>query len=109
MLLADDKDASLIVAVGTHATLVEFLDKGRSGMASTFLTRLRVGGKLVDAKGVSRLYRSRISNLYLTLMLLVGLSALFAALYSTTGGRTFLLVLGARWDDFWSFVVGIVT
>jgi uncharacterized membrane-anchored protein len=54
MLLADDKGASLIVAVGTHATLVEFLDKGRSGMASTFLTRLRVGGKLVDAKGVSK-------------------------------------------------------
>ena len=43
MLLADDKGAELIVAVGTHATLVEFLDKGRSGMASTFLTRLRVG------------------------------------------------------------------
>ena len=61
---------SLIVAVGTHATLVEFLDKGRSGMASTFLTRLRVGGKLVDAKGVSRLYRSRISNLSLAVMLL---------------------------------------
>ena len=58
MLLADDKGAELIVAVGTHATLVEFLDKGRAGMASTFLTRLRVGGKLVDAKGVSRLYRS---------------------------------------------------
>lgn len=109
MLLADDKGASLIVAVGTHATLVEFLDKGRSGMASTFLTRLRVGGKLVDAKGVSRLYRSRISNLALSLMLLVGLSALFAALWSTTGGHAFLQVLGARWDDFWSFVVGIVT
>ena len=57
MLLADEKGAALIVAVGTHATLVEFLDKGRGGMASTFLTRLRVGGKLVDAKGVSRLYR----------------------------------------------------
>ena len=41
MLLADEKGASLIVAVGTHATLVEFLDKGRGGMASTFLTRLR--------------------------------------------------------------------
>ena len=109
MLLADDKGAELIVAVGTHATLVEFLDKGRGGMASTFLTRLRVGGKLVDAKGVSRLYRSRISNLALTLMLLVGLSALFAALWSTTGGRAFLQVLGARWDDLWSFVVGIVT
>lgn len=59
MLLADGNDAELIVAVGTHATLGEFLDKGRSGMASTFLTRLRVGGKLVDAKGVSRLYRGR--------------------------------------------------
>ena len=109
MLLADDKGASLIVAVGTHATLVEFLDKGRSGMASTFLTRLRVGGKLVDAKGVSRLYRSRISNLSLVLMLLVGLSALFAALWSTTGGRAFLELLGARWDDAWSAIVGIVT
>lgn len=60
MLLADDKGASLIVAVGTHATLVEFLDKGRAGMASTFLTRLRVGGKLIDAKGVNRLYQSRV-------------------------------------------------
>ena len=109
MLLADDKGAELIVAVGTHATLVEFLDKGRSGMASTFLTRLRVGGKLVDAKGVSRLYRSRISNLSLTLMLLVGLSALFAALWSTPGGRALLQGVGARWDDLWSFVVGIVT
>jgi len=57
MLLADEKGAELIVAVGTHANLVEFLDKGRGGMASTFLTRLKVGGKLVDAKGVSRLYR----------------------------------------------------
>ena len=59
LLLADEKGASLIVAVGTHYTLDEFLDKGRSGFASTFLTRLRVGSKLVDAKGVSRLYRSR--------------------------------------------------
>jgi uncharacterized membrane-anchored protein len=109
MLLADDKGASLIVAVGTHATLVEFLDKGRSGMASTFLTRLRVGGKLVDAKGVSRLYRSRISNLTLVFMLLVGLSALVAALASTTGGRAFLQLLGARWDDLWSSIVGIIT
>jgi uncharacterized membrane-anchored protein len=106
MLLADDKGASLIVAVGT---LVEFLDKGRSGMASTFLTRLRVGGKLIDAKGVSRLYRSRISNLSLAVMLLVGLSALFAALWATPGGRAFLGVIGARWDDLWSFVVGIFT
>jgi uncharacterized membrane-anchored protein len=107
MLLADDKGASLIVAVGTHVTLVEFLDKGRSGMASTFLTRLRVGGKLVDAKGVSRLYRSRISLLSLVIMLGVGLLALGAALWSTAGGRALLQVLGARVDDLWSSVQGV--
>lgn len=109
MLLADDKGASLIVAVGSHATLVEFLDKGRAGMASTFLTRLRVGGKLVDAKGVSRLYRSRISNLSLMLMLAVALLALFAAMRATEGGTAFLGLLAARWDDLWAFVAGIFT
>ena len=107
MLLADDKGASLIVAVGTHATLIEFLDKGRSGMASTFLTRLRVGGKLVDAKGVSRLYRSRISNLSLAVMLLVGLFALFVALSSTPGGTAMLQLVGALLDDAWSWIVGV--
>lgn len=57
MLLAYEKGAELIVAVGTHSNLYDFLDKGRAGMASTFLTRLKIGSKLVDAKGVSRLYR----------------------------------------------------
>jgi uncharacterized membrane-anchored protein len=104
MLLADDKGAELIVAVGTHATLVEFLDKGRSGMASTFLTRLRVGSKLVDAKGVSRLYRNRISNLQLTLLVLAGLLALGVALASTTAGQTLIGLTGARWDDLLSWV-----
>ncbi|MGH2676751.1 MAG: SteA domain-containing protein, partial [Actinomycetota bacterium] len=75
MLLADDKGASLIVAVGTHATLVEFLDKGRAGMASTFLVRLRVGEILVDAKGVSRMYRGRVRGR--DLLLLIG-AALFS-------------------------------
>ena len=107
MLLADDKGAELIVAVGTHATLVEFLDKGRSGMASTFLTRLRVGGKLVDAKGVSRLYRSRISMLQISVLLLVGTLALLAALWSTTGGQTALGLIAARWDDFVSLLQGL--
>ena len=107
MLLADDKGATLIVAVGTHVTLVEFLDKGRSGMASTFLTRLRVGGKLVDAKGVNRLYRARISGASLLVMLTVGLLALFAALWSTDGGRALLQVLGARIDDLWSSIQGV--
>jgi len=107
MLLADDSGATLIVAVGTHATLVEFLDKGRSGMASSFLTRLRVGGKLVDAKGVSRLYRSRISALTLIGTMLVGLLALGVALAATPAGQALLQVLGARWDDVWSRVAGI--
>jgi uncharacterized membrane-anchored protein len=57
MLIAAEKGAELIVAVGSHFNLVEFLDKARNGMSSTFLTRLRVGEILVDAKGVSRLYR----------------------------------------------------
>ena len=107
MLLADDKGAELIVAVGTHATLVEFLDKGRSGMASTFLTRLRVGGKLVDAKGVSRLYRSRVSTFQVVLLVTSGLVAMAAALASTETGRTFLDFVSSRWDDLVFWVQGL--
>jgi uncharacterized membrane-anchored protein len=70
MLLAWESGAQLIVAVGTHATMVEFLDKGRHGMASTFLTRLRLGPVLVDAKGVSRLYEGRVRRR--DILLLVG-------------------------------------
>jgi uncharacterized membrane-anchored protein len=103
MLLADDKGASLLVAVGTHATLVEFLDKGRSGMASTFLTRLRVGGKLVDAKGVSRLYRSRITNRTLLLLIAATLVTLIVAAAVSPAGQTYIGILHARWDSlvFW--------
>ncbi|MCZ2805783.1 putative cytokinetic ring protein SteA [Modestobacter sp. VKM Ac-2983] len=100
MLLADEKGATLIVAVGTHATLVEFLDKGRGGMASTFLTRLRLGGKLVDAKGVSRLYRSRISTLALVLLVLAALLSITAALAVSTAGRVYLDLLIDQWDSF---------
>ena len=92
------------MAVGTHVTLVEFLDKGRAGMASTFLTRLRVGGKLVDAKGVSRLYRSRISTWQLMLLVASGLAAMVAALVSTTAGRSLFDLLQSWWHDlvFWA-------
>ena len=87
MLLADEKGASLIVAVGTHQNLIEFLDKGRAGMSSTFLTRLRVGGKLVDAKGVSRLYRQRVTNSQLVVLVVAGLLALAVALAATKAGQ----------------------
>ncbi|MGN6751974.1 MAG: putative cytokinetic ring protein SteA [Intrasporangium sp.] len=109
MLLADDCGAELIVAVGTHVTLVEFLDKGRDGQASTFLTRLRVGGKLVDAKGVSQLYRARVPGGMLFVLVVVGLLALFAAIAATPTGQAWLQVLAARWDDIRSAVVGIFT
>jgi uncharacterized membrane-anchored protein len=85
---------------------VEFLDKGRAGMASTFLTRLRVGGKLVDAKGVSRLYRQRISNAQLAVLIAAGLLALGVAVVVTGWGGPFYAIAGARLDDFWSWVRG---
>ena len=61
MLMAFEKGAALIVSVGAHFNLIEFLDKNRDGMSSTFLTRLRIGETLVDAKGVSRLYNPGLS------------------------------------------------
>ncbi|MFL6096304.1 MAG: putative cytokinetic ring protein SteA [Blastococcus sp.] len=100
MLLADEKGARLIVAVGTHATLVEFLDKGRGGMASTFLTRLRLGGKLVDAKGVSRLYRSRISTAALVVLVLAAFIAIGSAIAVSAVGQVYLDLLLDQWNSF---------
>ena len=101
LLLADEKGATLIVAVCTHATLVEFLDKGRQGMASTFLTRLRVGGKLVDAKGVSRLYRSRISTWQLLLLVLATLVAMAAAVAVSPAGDAYGELIEDQVRDVW--------
>jgi uncharacterized membrane-anchored protein len=67
MLLAHEKGAKLIVSVGAHFNVTEFLDKNRAGMSSTFLTRLRVGETLIDAKGVSRLYQPGIGKLGLAM------------------------------------------
>lgn len=77
-LLAHGRGADLIVAVGSHGNLREFLDKGRMGMASTFLVRLRVGEILVDAKGVSRLYRGRIRGRDAALLIGAALLAIAA-------------------------------
>ncbi len=109
MLLADSKGAELLVAVGTHASLVEFLDKGRAGMASTFLTRLRVGPKLVDAKGVSRIYRSQIKTWHLVLLVLSGLLALVTALLFTDVGSAVGSLIGARIRDALYWVKGLFT
>ena len=87
LLLADLAGASLIVSVGTHATLDEFLDRHRSGLASTFLTRLRVGPKLVDAKSVPQLYSGRVRGWHLLLVLLAGIVALLVAVAATPVGQ----------------------
>ncbi|GAA1568633.1 putative cytokinetic ring protein SteA [Actinomadura kijaniata] len=109
MLLADDKGATLIVAVGTHANMVEFLDKGRAGMASTFLTRLRVGSKLVDAKGVSRLYRSRISSWSLLFLVLGAFIAMTTAVVMSPAGDVIRPLLAERWHSFLFWLTGLFT
>jgi uncharacterized membrane-anchored protein len=106
MLLAYEAGAQLIVAVGTHATMVEFLDKGRKGMASTFLTRLRLGAALVDAKGVSRLYEGRVRRL--DWVMLVG-SALMVMAVVVIVSEPIHTVLDGFWlalRDLWSDITG---
>jgi uncharacterized membrane-anchored protein len=98
LLLADQKGASLIVAVGTHNTLDEFLDRGRAGFSSTFLTRLRVGGKLVDAKGVSRLYRPRVSGWALVALVLAASVTVLIVLAIFPAGQVFRRDFLAQWD-----------
>ena len=103
-LLAHGKGADLIVAVGSHGNLREFLDKGRSGMASTFLVRLRVGETLVDAKGVSRLYRTRI-RLRDSILLMCAAVAVVAVVVALSPP----LRLEARllWDQFRVWLFGL--
>ena len=100
MLLAYEKGAELIVAVGTHASMVEFLDKGREGMASTFLVRLKVGPILVDAKGVSKLYESRVRKRDLTWFLLAAMLC-FVVVFVTLVPRVYLSSLWLIVRDLW--------
>ncbi len=90
LLVADHQGASLIVTVGTHATLEELLDRQRNGLASTFLTRLRVGPRLVDARSVPTLYSGRVRTWQLLLVLLVGLLAVAGAVALTPQGEQWI-------------------
>jgi uncharacterized membrane-anchored protein len=107
VLLADEAGASLIVTVGMRYGLVEFLDKGRSGMASAVLTRIRVGDKIVDAKGVSRLYQSRPSGKSLVFL---GLAALLPilALAWTPVGKLYLGYLSLALRQLWYWLTGLL-
>jgi len=96
LLLAYEKGAELIIAVGTHFSLVDFLDKARGGMASTFLTRLKVGSVLVDAKGVSRLYRGAPSPGYLVGIVAVATATIGMILWIAPEVRAYLEALWAK-------------
>jgi uncharacterized membrane-anchored protein len=96
LLLAYESGADLIVAVGTHTNLVEYLDKGRQGMASTFLVRLKVGPRLVDAKGVNKLYRASVQPRELLFLAAAGLTALTAAIMISTPARNLLALVILR-------------
>lgn len=101
LLLAHAGDASVIVGVGAHATLEEFLDRQRHGLASTYLTRLLVGQRLVDAASVPTLYSGRLRPRHLFLALLLGLVALGAAIATTP--------VGAEWtDELWTWLRTLV-
>ena len=87
MLLAHEKGAELIVAVGTHFNLVEFLERSRAGMSSTFVTRLKVGEILIDAKGVSRLVSRRIGIWPIAAFVLAAVAALVVAVLASPALR----------------------
>jgi uncharacterized membrane-anchored protein len=96
LLIAAEKGARLIVSVGSQFNLVEFLDRNRRGMSSTFLTRLRIGEILVDAKGVSRLYRPRPGLTPLLVVIVAGLIAMLAVVWMTPVLRDVVNLLWLR-------------
>lgn len=96
LLVAEQCGAELIVAVGTHVGLVEFLDKKRKGASSTFLTRLKVGSLLVDAKGVSKLYPTRPSVGQLAALVAAGMVTVSAIAYSSELVKDFFQLLALK-------------
>lgn len=110
LLLADAHEASLVVTVGFQATLREFLDHGRSGSnPSTFLTRLKLGTKLVDGKAVATLHRSRVSIGAIVLLVLATLVAVAAALLVSDVGSVYLDWIRDTWNSFIAWGKGLFT
>ena len=99
LLLAHERGAELIVAVGTHFNLVEFMERNRAGMASTFVTRLKVGESLVDAKGVSRLVSPRIGVWPLVTFAVAGITAVVVAVLASPALRNVVQSLGRSIGD----------
>ncbi len=99
LLLAHERGAELIVAVGTHFNLVEFLERNREGMASTFVMRLKVGESLVDAKGVSRLVSPRIGVWPLVTFVAAGVAAIAVAVLVSPALRNVIESLGRSFGN----------
>lgn len=104
LLIADTLGAQLIVAVGSNYTVTDFVNQDREDIAATFLTRLRVGSKLVDAKGVALLYRRSVGSWYLIFLALAGLFALGGALFATAAGQTMLGLIAAQFDGLFGWI-----
>lgn len=98
MLIAYEKGAELISMVGGHTNLIDFLDKDRKGMASTFLLRLRVGPALVDAKGISKLYQARVKWWHLLFMVLAALLVIAIVIAFSEPVRQFISVIAMRFQ-----------
>lgn len=108
LLLAEAHGAELVIAVGFQATLHEFLDRGRSGSnPSTFLTRLRLGSKLIDGRAAAAMYRSRVSMSAVLLMVLAALVAVTAALLVSNVGGAFGVLISDAWSEVVSWIKGL--
>ncbi len=109
LLLVDHAGAEIVVVAGAHPDLVEFFDQGRSAMASAFLTRLKVGPRLLDAKAAARLHGSRLRAWHLLLLVLTGLLAVGVSVAATPVGAGWIDDAGAYWHDFATFLQGLFT
>jgi uncharacterized membrane-anchored protein len=108
LLLAEAHGAELVIAIGFQATLHEFLDRGRSGSnPSTFLTRLRLGSKLIDGHAAAAMYRSRVSAGAVLLMVLAALVAVTAALLVSNVGGAFGGLASDTWNNAVSWIKGL--
>jgi len=107
LLLADEREATLIVTVGMRTTLADLLDRGRGSAASTFLVRLRVSNKIVEAPAVARLYRARVSWWAIMLLVVAALGAIVVALLVSDVSGTYADLARDWWNDFVAWVKGI--
>ncbi|MEO9238545.1 MAG: putative cytokinetic ring protein SteA, partial [Jatrophihabitantaceae bacterium] len=104
VLIADAGAAKLIVTVGMRATLEEFLDSGRGGMASTVLTRLKVGGRLVDAKAAAQLFQTRISIFTVIALALAAMLAIAVVLVAGSSTDSYLHLFSNGWNHLYSWL-----